>query len=70
MRVLGNNAVFEVRADAYNLFNKIKLNSGAMDNLVGSANPDGTISSVNSHFGVANSALGSRTVQLQARFSF
>jgi hypothetical protein len=69
-RVLGNNAVLEVRADAYNLFNKINLNGGAIDNLVGSANPDGTISSVNSHFGVVYSALGSRTVQLQARFSF
>jgi hypothetical protein len=69
-RVLGTNAVFEVRADAYNVFNKLNLNGGAMDNLVGSANPDGTISSVNSHFGVANGALGGRTVQLQARFSF
>ena len=69
-RVLGNNAVFEVRADAYNLFNKTNLNGGAMDNLVGSANPDGTISSVNTHFGIPYGALGSRTVQLQARFSF
>ncbi|HTU49046.1 MAG TPA: carboxypeptidase regulatory-like domain-containing protein [Acidobacteriaceae bacterium] len=69
-RVLGNNAVFEVRADAYNLFNKINLNGGAMDDLVGSAAPDGTITSVNSHFGVPYGALGGRTVQLQARFSF
>jgi len=59
-----------VRADAYNLFNKINLNGGAMDNLVGSADPDGTITSVNAHFGVPYSALGGRTVQLQARFSF
>jgi hypothetical protein len=33
-------------------------------------NPDGSIGSVNSDFGVAGGALGSRTVQLQARFSF
>jgi Carboxypeptidase regulatory-like domain len=70
MPVLGNAARFEFRADVYNLFNKTNLNGGAMDNLVGSANPDGTISSVNSHFGVVYGALGGRTVQLQARFSF
>jgi Carboxypeptidase regulatory-like domain len=70
MPVLGDVARFEFRADAYNLFNKINLNGGAMDNLVGSAAPDGSITSVNSHFGVPNSALGGRTVQLQARFSF
>lgn len=72
-RILGNNAVLEVRADAYNLFNKTNINSAGIDNLVGSANPDGTVASVNSHFGVANAgngALGGRTVQLQARFSF
>jgi hypothetical protein len=72
-RVLGKDAVLEVRADAYNLFNKTNINSAGIDNLVGSANPDGTVASVNSHFGVANAgngALGGRTVQLQARFSF
>ncbi|MGB6303005.1 MAG: TonB-dependent receptor [Acidobacteriaceae bacterium] len=69
-RVLGTNAAFEVRADAYNLFNKVNLNGGAMDNLVGSAAPDGTITSVNTHFGIPYGALGGRTVQLQARFSF
>jgi hypothetical protein len=72
-RVLGTNAVFEVRADAYNLFNKININGESIDNLVGSVAPDGTLTSINSHFGAAgtsNAALGSRTVQLQARFSF
>ncbi|HUN83946.1 MAG TPA: TonB-dependent receptor [Terracidiphilus sp.] len=70
MRVLGENAKFEVRIDTYNLFNKINLDATKIDNTLGSVNPDGTISSVNSDFGVARSALGSRTVQLQARFSF
>ncbi len=69
-RILGKDAVFEVRADAYNLFNKINLNGEQIDNLLGAVAPDGTVTSVNHHFGVANSALGSRTVQLQARFSF
>ncbi len=69
-RVLGKNAAVEVRADAYNLFNKINLNGGAMDNLVGSAAPDGSVTSINSHFGVPYGALGGRSVQLQARFNF
>ena len=69
-RVLGKDAVLEFRADAYNFFNKINLNSASIDNLVGAANPDGTVASANSDFGRARSALGSRTVQLQARFSF
>ena len=71
-RILGKGAIFEVRADVYNVFNKININTGNMDTLVGSANPDGTVASVNSHFGEPNpsAALGSRTVQLQARFSF
>jgi hypothetical protein len=40
-----------------------------MDTNLGSAAPDGTVSP-NSDFGVVGQALGSRTVQLQARFSF
>jgi hypothetical protein len=66
MPVLGDAARFEFRADVYNLFNKTNINTASMD---------GTITQVNSDFGlpVANNggaALGSRTVQLQARFSF
>jgi hypothetical protein len=68
--VLGESAKFEVRVDAYNLFNKTNINGQAIDNIVGSVNPDGTVTNVNSDFGVAGGALGSRTVQLQARFSF
>lgn len=72
-RVLGKDAVLEIRADAYNLFNKTNINTASIDDTIGSAAPDGTITQVNPHFGLpnnSNAALGSRTVQLQARFSF
>jgi hypothetical protein len=69
-RVLGEGAKLEIRADAYNFFNKINLDTTSIDTTLGSVNPDGTIQSVNGDFGVARKALGSRTVQLQARFSF
>jgi hypothetical protein len=55
--------------DAFNLFNKTNISATSIDTTVGSVNPDGT-SSPNSDFGVAGAGLGSRTVQLQARFSF
>lgn len=78
MKLLGEKASLSFRADAYNLFNKTNINGGSqqggggggIDNVLGTVNPDGTINSVNSDFGVANSGLGSRTVQIQARFSF
>ena len=70
MPVLGENAMFEIRADAYNLFNKLNINGQSIDNRLADVNPNGTFKNVNSDFGVAGSALGSRTVQLQARFSF
>jgi hypothetical protein len=69
-KILGEGAKFEIRADAYNVFNKLNLDVGSIDNNLGTVNPDGTIQSVNSDFGVARSALGSRTIQIQARFSF
>jgi hypothetical protein len=69
--VLGENAKIEIRADAFNLFNKLNLLGGSADN-GGSINNiisnDGTTS--NPAFGQAQKALGSRTVELQARFSF
>ena len=68
-RVLGESARFEIRADVYNLFNKTNLNVASLDANLGSVAPDGTVAP-NSDFGVASSALGSRTIQLQARFSF
>jgi hypothetical protein len=69
-RLIGENAKFEVRADIYNIFNKTNINPASIDGNLGSVAPDGTVTSINSDFGVAGSALGSRTVQLQARFSF
>jgi hypothetical protein len=68
--------MFEIRADTYNLLNKTNINATSIDTTLGTVNPNGTLvnpdgsSSINSHFGVAGSALASRTVQLQARFSF
>jgi hypothetical protein len=71
IRGLGENARFEIRADAFNLFNKTNLNTGCIDSYLGQANPNGTLNGTpNSDFGVIGCALGSRTVQLQARFSF
>jgi hypothetical protein len=70
MKGLGENARFEVRADVYNFFNKNNINVQSIDGNLGSVKPDGTVATVNSNFGVAGGALGSRTVQLQARFSF
>ena len=78
MKVLGDKAGISIRADVFNLFNKTNINGGSqqggggggIDNVLGTVNPDGSINSVNSDFGVANSALGSRTVEIQARFSF
>jgi hypothetical protein len=68
---LGENAKFEVRADIYNFFNKLNINGSSIDGFLGSVNPNGTLNgSPNSDFGVAGSALGARTIQLQARFSF
>jgi hypothetical protein len=59
MPVLGENAGFEIRADAFNLFNNVNLNVGSITNSITAAN-----------FGQAGQALGSRMVDLQARFSF
>jgi hypothetical protein len=57
MRVLGENARLEFRANFYNLFNKLNLTNLQTDIL-------------NAHFGEAQGALGSRTIEMQARFSF
>jgi hypothetical protein len=70
IRGLGEGAKFEIRADVYNFFNKLNINDESIDTYLGGAAPNGTVTNVNSHFGGAGSALGSRTIQLQARFSF
>jgi hypothetical protein len=56
---LGENARLEVRADAFNLFNNLNFNPTSISNNIESSN-----------FGQAQSALGSRTVTMQARFQF
>ncbi len=78
MKVLGDKAGISIRADFFNLFNQTNINGGSqqggggggIDNVLGTVNPNGTINSVNTDFGVANSSLGSRTVEIQARFNF
>ncbi len=69
MRVLGENANFSIRMDIYNLFNETNINTQSIDKTLGSVTSGGVVTP-NSDFGVAGNALGSRTIQLQARFSF
>ena len=57
--VLGENAQFEFRANVYNLFNNLNMNPTQMDNII-----------TDQYFGSAKQAPGSRTMELQARFSF
>jgi hypothetical protein len=57
MKILGESAKFEVRANAYNLFNKLNL-----------SNVDTGIT--DAQFGRANSVLGSRTIEMEAHFKF
>lgn len=57
--VLGKNANLEIRADAFNLFNLLNLNPQSVANNVNAAN-----------FGQDTNAIGSRTIDFQARFSF
>jgi Carboxypeptidase regulatory-like domain len=58
-RVLGENAKFEFRVDAYNVFNNLNFKPDSISNNI-----------ANSNFGEATSALAARTVTLTARFSF
>ncbi|SRR5229473_7221388 len=59
MPVLGENAKFEFRVDAYNLFNNLNFK------------PDSIVNNIDATgFGRAQSALAARTVTLTARFSF
>ena len=64
MPVLGENSKLEIRANFYNLFNKLNLNGGC-------DNWGGIVCDVQSaHFGQTNAALAARTIEMQARFSF
>ncbi len=57
MKVLGEDARFEIRANAFNLFNKLNL-----------AGVDTGIT--DTYFGRANTVLGSRTIEMEAHFKF
>ena len=57
MKVLGEGAKLEFRANFFNLFNNLNL-----------FNVQGDLGS--NHFGQPQSALGARTIEMQARFSF
>ncbi len=58
-RVLGENARFELRMDAYNVFNNLNFNPNDISNNIGSSN-----------FGTITGALSGRVVTIGARFSF
>jgi hypothetical protein len=57
MKVIGENGKIELRANFYNLFNKLNLFNIQTD-------------ITDAHFGQAQNSLGSRIIELQARFSF
>jgi hypothetical protein len=59
MPVLGENARFEFRANIFNLTNKLNLNPANIDTNI-----------FDNNFGEVSGALGGRTIELQARFSF
>jgi hypothetical protein len=59
MRFLGEDAKIDIRADFFNLFNSLNFNPTSISNDISSGN-----------FGQAQSALGGRVINLQARFSF
>jgi Carboxypeptidase regulatory-like domain len=65
MRLLGEGARLEFRANFYNLFNKLNLNGN------GAPYSNGIMSDIeNPHFGESGGALGARVIELQARFNF
>jgi hypothetical protein len=59
MPVLGESARFELRLDAFNVFNNMNFNENQISNNVG-----------NSNFGTISGALAARVLTLGARFSF
>ncbi|HEY0786062.1 MAG TPA: TonB-dependent receptor [Acidobacteriaceae bacterium] len=71
---IGEGARIEIRADAFNVFNLLNMNTASIRNNISTTFTDpvsGVATQVsNPNFGQAQSALGSRTVDLQARFSF
>jgi len=63
MKLIGENGRIEVRANFYNLFNKVNMN--------GTCGWNGIQCDISqAHFGESQSALGARVIEMQARFSF
>jgi hypothetical protein len=58
-RVLGEHAQFEIKANMLNAFNLLNINPSSLSTNI-----------ANSNLSQASSALGSRTIDFQARFSF
>lgn len=59
MRVLGENARIEIKANMFNAFNLLNINPSSLSTNI-----------ANSNLGQASSGLGARIIDLQARFSF
>ncbi len=59
MRVLGEGARIEIKANMFNALNLLNINPSSLSTNI-----------ANSNLGQASSALGSRTIDFQARFSF
>ncbi|MGA2050653.1 MAG: TonB-dependent receptor [Terracidiphilus sp.] len=59
MKVLGENAKIEIKANMLNVFNLLNIDPSTISTNIGSSN-----------LGQASGALGSRTIDFQARFSF
>ncbi len=59
IKLIGEDAKIEIKANMFNLFNLLNINPSSISTNV-----------LNSNLGQAGSALGSRTIDFQARFSF
>jgi hypothetical protein len=59
MKVLGENARIEIKCNMLNAFNVLNINPSSLSTNISNGN-----------LGQASSALGSRTIDFQARFSF
>jgi hypothetical protein len=57
--VIGEHAQIEIKANMLNVFNLLNINPSSLSTNI-----------VNANLGQASSALGSRTIDFQARFSF
>ena len=72
--LFGEDAGFELKANAFNIFNKLNLTPFAFNSdstKVGFADPNGGVGpTANPRFGQSQGALSGRTIEMQARFSF